>query len=107
MASGLALLAVCLGGIGAAVFGFDVATRPPCRPGYVRLVDFEPFGVTLSLVLAGIAVVVLWRSRRGSHLRLITGAAVVVLVCVALVDIGAAMNLVHHHGARYDNCWTF
>lgn len=108
VASGLALLAVCLGAIGAAGFGFDVATRPPCKPGYVQLVDFEPFGVALSLVLAGIALVVFWRSRRGSRLKLITGASIVVLVCVGLLDVGAVMNVVHHHGERYDTgCWTF
>ena len=105
--SGLALLAVGLGGIGAVLVRFDLATRPPCRDGYVRLVDFEPVGAIISLVLAGLALVVYWRSRRGSYLKLITGIGVVVLVCAALVDIGAVANLVHHHGARYDDCWTF
>jgi hypothetical protein len=106
-ASGLALLAVGLGGIGAALVSFDVSTRPPCKPGYVRLVDLEPVGTTVSLVLAGLALVLLWRSRRGSYLKLLTGMSVVVLVCAALVDLGAVANLVHHHGARYDDCWTF
>jgi uncharacterized membrane protein len=108
LVSRLALLAVSLGGIGAAFVGYDLATRPPCEPGYVRLVDLEPVGVILSFVLAGLALVVYWRSRSGSHLKIMTGVSVVVLVCVALFDLGAVATLVHHHGERYDaDCWTF
>ena len=103
----MALLTAGLGVLGAAFVRLDLATRPPCRPGYVRLVDLEPVGALISLALAALAVAVFWRSRRGAHLKLITGAGVVVFLCVALVDVGAVANLVHHHGARYDTCWTF
>jgi hypothetical protein len=105
--SGLALLAAGLGSVGIALVGFDVATRPPCEPGYVRLVDLEPVGTFISLALAGLALVAYWRSRRGSHLKLMAGVSIVVLVCVALIDLGAVTTIVHHHGARYDaGCWT-
>jgi hypothetical protein len=83
-------------------------TRPPCKPGYVRLIDGEPVGAIISLVLGVLALVVYWRSRRGTHLKVFTGVGVVMLLCVAFVDFGAVATLVRHHGARYDwDCWTF
>ena len=106
--SGLALLAAGLGSVGVALVGFDVTTRPPCEPGYVRLVDLEPVVAFISLALAGLALLVYWRSRRGSHLQLMAGVSIVVLLCVALIDLGAVITVVHRHGTRYDaGCWTF
>ena len=54
--SRMALVAVGLGGLGAALFAIDLATRPPCAPGYVRLVDLEPVGPIIGAVLAGLAL---------------------------------------------------
>ena len=106
--SGVSLFAVALGVVGAALVGLDVVTRPPCEPGYTRIIDLEPVGAFVSLLLAGAALVVFWRSRRGCHLKTLAGVSVVVLLCAAFVDIGAVATLVHHHGARYDSgCWTF
>ena len=75
--SRMALLALGLGGLGAALFAIDLATRPPCAPGYVRLVDLEPVGPIIGGVLAGLALIVYLRSRRGSHLKLMLAVTVV------------------------------
>lgn len=105
--SRMALVAVGLGGLGAALFAIDLATRPPCAPGYVRLVDLEPVGPIIGAVLAGLALVLYVRSRRGSHLKIMLAVGVVLLLCVAYVDLSAVALLVQHHGAQYDSCWTF
>ena len=106
--SRLALLGVGLGIIGGVTACIDIATRPPCDPGYVRLIDFQPVVATLGFALAGLFGLVYWRSRRGSHLRLMTGVLVVMLICVAYVDLVAVANVVTHYGQSSDSdCWTF
>ncbi|MDQ1511717.1 MAG: hypothetical protein QOG50_3561 [Actinomycetota bacterium] len=106
--SGVALLAAGLAIIAGAIFCIDVATRPPCEPRYVRLLDLEPVGAVISFALAGLSLVVYWRSRRGSHFKLMIGVLVVLLLCVAYVDLVAVVNVVVHYGKRYDDgCWTF
>ena len=86
----------------------DLATRPPCRDGYVRLVDLQPLALDVSVVLTLAALVLLWRARRGKHLKLIAAISIVVFLCVGLVDLTAFGTLVDHHGSRYDDtCWTF
>ena len=106
-ASVLALLAVVLAGAGTILFRIDLTTRPPCKPGYVRLVDLEPAAVYIGIALAVLSGVLYWRARRGTYLRTITCIGVVMLLCIAFVDVGAVGNLVRHHGERYDDCWTF
>ena len=107
-ASAVALVAVAVAVIGAVLAGFDLTTRPPCKPGYVQFVDLEPVAVFISVGFAVVALVVYWRSRRGRHLATITAVGIAVLLCAALVAVGAGANVVHHHGERYDSgCWTF
>src|SRR4029079_10449643 len=53
-----ALTAVVLAGIGAMLMALDLATRPPCYPGYVRLIDVELLGAIVVLALVTISIVV-------------------------------------------------
>ena len=83
-------------------------TRPPCPPGYVRLIDLA--GVLPLIAGAGILVGVvslgLARSPR-SHRTL----AVLVWLSAALalfIAFEAVALIIAHRGARYDGtCWTF
>jgi hypothetical protein len=82
--------------------------RPPCPPGYVRLIDL---GCSVAVAVAGgallgVAGYVLARNRRLCR-------TVAVLMCAStavalLVVVGTADTDVTNWGARYDNgFWTF
>jgi hypothetical protein len=108
VASRTALAAAGLAIIGGGATCIDLATRPPCSAGYVRLIDLEPAVAIVGFALAGLALVVFWRSRHGSHLKLMTAVSAVVLVGAALLCLGAVATLVHHYGQSIDDaCWTF
>jgi hypothetical protein len=102
-----ALTAVVLAGIGAMLMALDLATRPPCYPGYVRLIDVELLGAIVILALVTISIVVYWRARRGRHFQATIGVAAVLILCLAFANLWIVATLVDNSGAQYDSCWTF
>jgi len=86
----------------------QLATRPPCPPGYVRLVDLSWLGVALPAALGVVAVSLrLWIRRPGPHL-VAAGVAALLVGLVGLACVGVAVVLHEQWGSQYDTgCWTF
>ena len=85
-----------------------LALRPPCPPGYVRLIDLQPaWPVVASLVAAASLAIMVVSCRRGNHpARAILSLAAVVVAAILLF--GAAHDIALYGGTAYDpNCWTF
>jgi len=97
-----------LGLVGVAVARVQLSTRPPCPPGYVRLVDLS----RLSVEVPGAVVVTagclwLWSRRPGPHLPAAV-VAVLLVGLVLLVDVSVALLLGDQWGSQFDpTCWTF
>ena len=85
----------------------EMATRPSCPPGYVRLLDLDPVARLISGMLAVVSVVVLLASLRYGRRRLLTTIALVLLVLALAGSTLSTMALVYDHSRSSSNCWTF
>ncbi len=103
----LALVGAGIGILGAAIFCIDLATRPPCQEGYVRLLDFEPVLAGICFVLGVLCLLVFQRARRGLNVKVLLIVSIALLIIVTPLAASGIAELNDHHGARYDDCWTF
>ena len=85
----------------------DLATRPPCRANYVRLIDLElaaPF-VSGAILLAAVAVAV--ATRRWVHEGLLTATAIALLALSSMTMVVAVRSVSNHRAPIDYGCWTF
>ena len=96
--------------IATALFGIDLATRPPCPERYVRLLDVEALlpVVTGLLAVGGFAVHRVSRQPGVHRLAGLVGGSLLALALLA--GGGAAAWIVSHRSPDWNSsseCWTF
>jgi len=85
----------------------ELATRPPCPPGYVRLVDLDPAARVMSGMLVLVSVGVLLSSLRYRRVRALAVLGLVLFVLALADSAMATVALVYDHSGSASNCWTF
>lgn len=88
-----------------------ILTRPPCPPGYARLLDVAPLTIVWAVLTAlpsfGLLVGA-FRIRAGSRTWPLRGAAIVLLLLALPLSLLIGLELATVTGQEYDpGCWTF
>ena len=104
-------LACLIAAAGAVEWIVHVQIRPPCYPGYVRLVDLAPALPFVSGFVAAASVPLFVRGRkaqprRAARISSLAAAALLLLLAVASV-VGGTASLLSDHGTYDRGCWTF
>jgi hypothetical protein len=112
LARNVALVVIVLAAVALVGLTVDLLTRPPCSPGYVRLIDIEvimPFVAGFfGLVAGGLLLIIrsLKRQQRPVGLWVAVVAMSLVPPTAVLAVAGVVTNT--DNGAQYDSsCWTF
>jgi len=104
----LGLAAAIVGSCAGAIWYDVYATRPPCPPGWVQLLDWGPFlaWVCVALAIAALAAAALARVLHGS--RVVAGLAGLLLAVASLAGVWAIWSGHQQHGQTYaSGCLTF